>query len=241
MTLSKAVRQRLDDMSPTPTPITDQRVAHTPGTAGERSKVAEFTGDVANRLRGDKRILIALPAYEQFSSDGTGGNTETFNLGHDIIQSPVTDDAIVYIGGESYGRPDSIDYANNSIDVTDPGSNNNVHVFYVPGDAASIEVEKVAPNDTTQGLYDTNAKLLNGTNQHKEPEYLDTGETPLKPWIPGDFRVAVYVDAPYQVAYEDTAGDGATADNYLLSLPAMRGQDTVPGLAADVRQDMARR
>lgn len=215
-------------------------------TTGSRSRIAELPVETVHQIRTGRSnpFRLAVPAYEQFSSDGTGGNTETFNLSHDLIECPNTQDVLVYIGGSYYGNPDAVDYANDSIDVTDPGSNNNVHVWYMPGDTATLEVYKATPSSSASAneeLYTEALNLANQTKQAEQPEYFELGQSALQPFLASDMRLNVYVKAPYEVRFEDPAGDGATPDNMLLHIPVKRGGTTVAGLKSLIKSDMGSR
>ncbi|WP_251327927.1 hypothetical protein [Haloplanus pelagicus] len=215
-------------------------------TTGSRSLIAELPVETVHRILSGRSnpFRVAVPAYEQFSSDGTGGNTETFNLSHDLIQCPNTQNVVVYIGGSYYGNPDAVDYANDSIDVTDPGSNNNVHVWYMPGDTATLEVYKATPSSSASAneeLYTEALNLANQTKQAEQPEFFELNQSALQPFLASDMRLNVYVKAPYEVRFEDPAGDGATPDNMLLHIPVERGATTVAGLKQLIKSDMGSR
>jgi hypothetical protein len=210
-------------------------------TSGEKSRLASVTVPTPRGLLSgpENQVKIALPAYEGFSSDGTDGNTETFNLSNDLIQCPNTEDIVVYIGG-TRTQPDAVDYANDTVDVTDPGSNNNIHVFYMVSDVGSVQLRKVAPTGESNADQELDSAALHHINQQDQtdnPHYL-TFESDAEPWVPTDFALEINVTAQYQIALTDPDGDGAVADNALFEIPAVKARQEVPGLASAVRAQM---
>jgi len=241
------LQERLAATAASPTTVTP-RTFREDGTTdanvtGQRSRVARLRVDTLLRLHQgrDNPLRVAVPAYESFTSDGTGGNTETFDLSNDLLDAPVTESVDVWIGGSHYGSPDAVDYDAATIDVTDTGSNNTVHVWYTAADAATLELVKSTPNagtNSSQELYSENLRLVHQTEQQEQPEFLTLNQSPLQEWVAEDMAVDVYVTAPYSVRFSDPDGDGAVPTNALLNLPAHEGKDTVPGMAAAVRADM---
>ncbi|WP_231184719.1 hypothetical protein [Haladaptatus sp. DYF46] len=213
-------------------------------TAGERSLLAKFEAPAATGLVPGQRVDLALPAYESFATDGTAGNVETFNLAHDLLDSPNTDNIVVwegstYVGGEA--ALDAVDYANDTFDYTDDGTNNTLHVYYISGESADVELVKTTPNaggKSTQPLYNANLALVHSTNQSEQPERLGFSRSPLQGVVPTDWAVELYVDASYQVRFSDPDGDGTEPTNALLSFPARQSQQAISGLAATVKSDM---
>ena len=246
--MASNVAQRLRD---TPaqhnhiTPRTFREEGKTPVNAtGERSKIAELTLDTPLRLKSgrDNPFRVAVPAYEKLGpTDGSAGDSETFNLSHEIVESPVTQDAVVYLDGSLYGAPDSIDYANNSIDVTDPNTGSAVHVWYITGEAATLSLYKAIPNSETsnsQRLWKNQLARLHEQEQSKQPEFFNFPGRSWKPYLASDMKLRVYINAPYEVRFEDPDGHGNTATNMLLNIPTEQAQRTVPGLISTVKASM---
>ena len=239
------VVQRLRQLPATPGTISpatfEEEGDRTASTAGERSEIASLKAPAVLAVRGGQRFQVALPAYEKFSSDGTAGNTETFALSNSVMDTPNTADVVVWIGGTYYGAPDAVDYAANTIDVIDDGTNSNVHVYFISDEPADLEVQKVTTNENgNQGLYGENLRLVHETNQSEQPETPDVARTPLNPVVPTDFTVEVYLEAPYTFRWTDADGDGTRPTNLLFSFPVNRGKGHVAGLADAVAQDMSR-
>jgi hypothetical protein len=213
-------------------------------TTTDRERIARLKATRPLVARGDKRFQVAVPAFEQFSTDGSAGNTETFDLAHSLIEQPNTENLVVwnggsYVGGE--GALDAVDYAAGTFDYSDGGTNNTLHVWYMSGADASLEVEKVTSNDNNQqGLYSESLSLVHRTNQSEQPETPHVGETPLNPAVATDMYVDVYLDADYTFRWEDPDDDGATPTNLLFSFPIDHKRQSIPGLTDKVALDMSR-
>lgn len=246
---AQAIVEDVRELSSTPGHITPRdlrREASTSvNTVGERSNIASWTLDVVNRIQGgpSHRFPVAIPAYENpTTTDATADNTETVSLSHSVIQSPVTEDVIVYLDGTYYGEPDAVDYANDTIDISDPGTGSAVHVWYISDEAATLEIGKETPSAKTsakQELYSTPLNLVHQTNQAEQPEYFTFAESrPFEPFIADDMTLNVYVNAPYEVRFE-AEGGAATPDNMLLNIPVEKGKGTVEGFANFIANRMA--
>jgi len=214
-------------------------------TPGERSLVGSLTLDTPVRLRSGRsnRFKVALPAFEKLGpTDATADNSETFNLANDVIQSPNTQDVVVYLDGEYYGAPDAVDYAADSIDVTDSGTASDVYVWYMTADPATVSIYKKIPNAETsasQRLWTNQLARLHKQDQQEQPEYFQFGEG-WKPYLSSDMKLNVYVDAPFEVRFEDPDGHGNTPTNALFHIPVEQAQDTVPGLINIIKASMGR-
>ncbi len=229
----------------TPRTLGPSRFDTDPGTAGQRSRVARYrTGSLLAVLAGRSNpFKIAMPAYESFTTDGTGGNTETFTLSNDLIDPPHTQGIVVWENGSYQGMPGTVDFANNTFDYTDDGTSNTLHVFYIAGDAATLEVRKSAPSSSTkasQVLYEENLALVHETDQNDQPEFFEFGETPLQQFVGTDQAIDVYIDAPYTVRFSDPDGDGAEPTNALLNIPTAETGESVQGLPGIIKADMGR-
>jgi len=213
-------------------------------TGSDRAKLLEFRAERPLFIPPQSSLDVAIVAHEQFSTDGTDNNQETFNLSNDVIEGPPTSPNVVCWEDGNRIRPDSVDYSNNTIDVTDSGSNSTLDVYYIHSEQAGVEVEKVSPNDRASQLITRgNSGLLNRTKQHKQP--LKVGfDTPFEPFIPPKFRIRVYLDTggDYNVRWEGSSGtnSGAYANNALFTVPIMRGPSEVDGLREAVLEDITR-
>lgn len=244
--MAQNLRERLRQVSRTPGTLSPSTATETQAnTTGQESRIVRHRADTVHRLKHgrDNPFRVALPTYENpGSTDGTADNTETFNLSRSVIQNPVTEDVVVWLDGTYYGQPDAIDYANDTIDVTDSGTGSTVHVYYITNSPATLTVRKVtAGGDTKEPLYSSNLKLVHQTNQHEDPEYLRLTDSEWQEFVASDMTVDVFVDAPYPIQFTDDSGDGTEPTNALLHLPVEVGQDTVDGLASTIKQDMAER
>ena len=236
--------QRLRNAKRQPGHVVPDDMATSVNSQGQRSEVAEFRATTAHMLRTGQSnpLKLAIPAYQKFTSNATADDTETFDLTHSITECPVTQDAVVWINGEYYGSPDAIDYDAGTVDVTDDGTENRIHVYYICDAAASFEIRKQASNANTGGqrLYSGNLGLVHPSPQIEQPEYMTLNQTRFHRWVGTDMTINAYVDAPYTVRWTDNDGDGTEATNALLHIPAFIGQSEVSGLTSAVRQDMGR-
>jgi hypothetical protein len=212
----------------------------TNGSTGSKVEVASYQAKVPLALR-EEAMRLVLVTEEDFTTDGTADNTETFNLSNNIIQTGNTADLVLYEGG-SRVQPDSIDYGANSFDYTDDGTNNNLHAFYVFRNPVQVSVEKEAPSaqgGVSEVMYDDATSVLHERNQNKEPP-VPSFTSPLQPVVPVDWKLKVYADGPTAVEW-DEGTDDTTGTNALLRMPVNRAQRNVSGLARAVKQDIVGR
>jgi len=231
----------------------DQRVFAREGvvntnTPGEESTICSLTVDASLMIRHGRtnRFALTVPAYEQFTTDGNAGNSETFQLSHDLVDSPNVRSVVVWNGSSLVPASEiTEDFDADSFDYTDAGTGNTLHVWYVSEEAATFTVEKSAPSNgqNTEPLYEENLALVHPTNQTDQPEffgpYRSSGEgIDLTPYLGDDMELQVKLDAPYTVEVEAPNGDDAHATNWLMDIPVNRGTRAVPGLTAGVADAM---
>ncbi|WP_323192849.1 hypothetical protein [Halostella sp. PRR32] len=216
-----------------------------PNTTGEESVVADLQAERPVALRDDKDadLKLVIPAWESFSTDGTGGNTETFNLSNDIIDSPSTVSFLLYEEG-SLVDADSVDYANNSFTYTDDGTNNTLDVFYVPRTPADVRLKKVISDGTTsigQDVYEENTAILHSRDQAEQPTEVDVSSSELERYIPRKSNLQLIVNADYTVRFEapERTNGVPKATNAILSVPKFQTESNVPGLQQAVKADAA--
>lgn len=206
----------------------------------DETAVLELQASQPFALRNGHRYRLVPVARETFTTDGTGGNTETFTLSHDIIQSDQSDDLVLYEGSNQVAE-DSIDYANDSFDYTDDGTNNTLTVYYVTATQAAWELQKVGPGGTPdETLVSHDGALVARRDPNRDPLEFDLRASPLQPVVPSDFKLQVTVDGPYSAGW-DPATDPAPI-NFLVSIPIQRAKvSEVPGLPEAVRTDSSER
>lgn len=216
----------------------------TGGTSGQRSKIAEWDIDAPIVLREAGDIRLALTVVEQFQGDGNAGNTETYNLSADLIQTPNTEDLVIFEGG-TRAQPASVDYAANSFDYQ-AGANNYVHAAYVAGDPGQITLEKEAPRSKggiSEIVFDAPAALIHRRDQNDQPPRFSFN-VPEAKVVPRKWTLALYADiAAYDVEWDDSNtanSQGATAVNAIASFPTKVGSRDVPGLADTVKRHIIR-
>lgn len=238
-----SVADILDGMKREPRPLSPLDDFETAvNQTGTDSEILSLQAETVLALRDGADLKVSIPAYESYTTDGTGGNTETFNLSHDLVDSPNTESLVLYENGNRVS-PDSIDYANNTIDYTDDGTGNTLHVYYVAGDAATVSLEKVSPGGKTSQAEDLktfNAGRANRQDQQEDPITLSFSGSWLERFLATDMVLSAKIDAPYTVRFrEDT--DGTEATNALFHTTATQGASDAPGLLAAINEDMGGR
>lgn len=212
------------------------------GSPGQLSVVAEFEAEELFALRGDKPFGFAPTARETFSTDGTGGNTETFTLSNSLIESRSTPDAVAAFidDGSTVERisVDAVRFDADEIDVTDDGTDNTLVVFYTSGVQARAELRVVGPNGIRKTILEPNVDLVHRRDRFEQPLRLDF-ESGLEPVVPRSFRVQILIDAPYLATNIYEGSETVTAPNSILSVPIRRATSRVEGVARAVRQDIA--
>ncbi|WP_435332839.1 hypothetical protein [Haloarchaeobius sp. TZWWS8] len=208
-------------------------------TTGEKSVVATYAAPRPIRLREDREMDLAVPAYESFTTDGSG-TAQTHSLSHDIIDTPATEALVLWSDGSPV-QPGSVDYAANSFDYTDGGAAETLDVYYIPRNPAVVEFEKVAPGGGStikQPLFEIPTAIAHTRDQSKDPLSFDLGRTGLQDTVPRKWVVQVSVNAPYTVKFEESTR-GTSATNALLSVPRAQTEARVPGLKDAVKADIA--
>lgn len=239
------VMDQLAKIGRRPTELSPRQFQTSTNSQGQMSEVADFTVDTALAVRTGRSnpLRIAIPAYESKTTDGTAGNTETFALSYDLIDTPNTGSLVLWENG-TLVSPDSVDFANDSFDYTDDGTGNTLHVYYIPGNAATLEVRKIMPNSKIsagEALYEGNLGLVHNAKQAEQPEYFTLNESELQRFLAADMDLEVRIDAPYQIRWEDPDGDGTEPTNALLQIPAQKADSEVEGLGSAIRADMGDR
>jgi len=208
---------------------------------GTESDILTLQAETVLALQAGE-IQVSIPAYEQFTTDGTADNTETFNLSHDLVDSPNTQSVVLYENGNRVA-PDSIDYGADTVTYTDDGTNNTLHVYYIVGDAATLRVERRIPGGKTsqsETLKTLNVGITNQKDQQENAEELRFGSSWLERYLATDMELVVTLDAPYTCRFrEDT--DGTEATNALFHMTAEQGNKRAPGLLSAIREDLGAR
>jgi hypothetical protein len=212
------------------------------GTSGEKTLIASFKAPNPMVLRPDRPLRIVAPAFETFTTSGNG-NSETFTFGNSITESPQSVDLILYADG-SQEAEDSIDYANDTFDYTDDGTQQDLAVYYISDDDADLIIERQAPatnGSVSDRVFDTPLALMHQRDQNKQPRQFAVGESPLQRVVPTDWKINVYIDAEYTTKFEDSANGGTEAVNGLLSVPYKQGHREVDGLGTAVAHNIVDR
>jgi len=210
------------------------------GQSGQRSRIATFEAESPLALRRDAPMRLMFIEVEEFTTDGTADNTETFNLSNNLIETVNTTDLVLYNDGERV-QPDAVDYGAESFDYTDAETGSTLHAYYVCRDPVKVEIERRAPR--AQGavqdvVFDDVTSILHERNQNKEPPQFDF-DHPLDSIVPRKWYVDVYAEGPVGFDWDDDGTNNpqdTEATNALLSLPVNRAKQDVPGLAQAVRE-----
>lgn len=190
-------------------------------------------------LRQNARYRFVPVVRENFTTDGTTGNSETFTLANDLIDSDVSDNVLVYEDGNRISA-DSVDFANNEITVTDSTANSTLTTYYVSGEQASVKLRKVSPGGTTsESLVEFDAGLSNRRDPNRDPRRFSLNQSALQPVFARDFRLEWSIDGPYSAGADPS---DPTPVNNLITVPIHRaGVSRIDGLSTALNKDMADR
>jgi len=237
--MAASIMQQLQNAVWQPGTISRRDWSYSTNTTGEASTVATYQAPRPLRIREDREMDLAVPAYETFDTGGAGSQ-ETFNLSHNLLDTPATEALVLWSDG-SRVQPGSVDYAADSFDYTDGGSVETLDVYYIPRDPADVEFKKVAPGGGAtleQPLFSIPTAIAHTRDQNEDPLSFDLGRTQLHDTVPRKWQVKMIVDAPYTVQFEeDTRGTSAT--NALLSIPRAQTESRIQGLKDAVKADIA--
>lgn len=240
------VIDELTEVGTQPQRLKRQDFTLTDGTANQRSKIASYQPDLPLALRDDAPIRLAIVAGEEFTTDGTADNTETFSLANNIVDTPNTTALVLFDDGARV-QPDSVDYSADSFDYTDSGTGSTMHAFYVARNPGQIEVEKTAPTSSSgmnEKVFDDVTSILAERNQNKDSLMFEFDGSPLEPVVPARWTIDVYVDVPYAVRWDDdnlTTTNGDTALNAIVSMPVRRAERNIEDLGQAVKRDIIER
>lgn len=211
------------------------------GESGSRTLVASFEAPYPLVLRGDRPLRIIVTAFETFETDGSG-STQTFELTHDLVESPQSADVRVFADGER-AKPEAINYDDDEIEYADGGDVEELAVYYISGEDMEFEIEKEAPStdgSASERVFSTPLALMHQRDQDEQPRTFDVGQSTLQPVVPTDWKLNVYTDGDYSVTFEDD-DTGTVARNAVLSLPIKQGNRPVDGLGREVAHDIVDR
>jgi hypothetical protein len=233
------VMERLAAVDTRPTALRRADFEESPHAGGSgEDTIYEFTANAPFGIR-DQRYRVVPVARESFSTDGNS-DQDTFTLSHDIIDSRVSDDLVLYEGDQQVSA-DSIDYANDTFDYTDNGTGNDLTAYYVVATQAAVKIRKVAPGDSnSETLVEHDAALINRRDPNKDPLVFDLNASQLQRTVPRDWKLQITIRGPFD-AGRDPDTDPAPV-NALVQIPINRADVAeVDGLAAAVNTDTARR
>lgn len=236
---AQKVSQRMKQIGGSDQSLGRQDFDLSPATANEDSLVAELKADVPLAIRENAAARIAFTTGEEFTTDGTAGNTETFSLSFNAVDTRNATSFLLYDDG-AIVQPDAVDYSANSFDFTDGGTGSTLHAFYLARDPGAVRVEKVAPKaggQVSEDLLDDATSALVDRDQNKEPPEFQFSK-PFENVVPANWKLQVYVDAPAPVRWDDsnlTTSNGDVAMNAVLTIPIFQFADKVEGLSDAVK------
>lgn len=231
MPTAEQIKQALANVPRSKQKLSGSQMTLSANSPGEASVVAEYQAERPLGIRDRKPYEADIPAYESKTSDGSAGDSETFTLSHDLVDAEsVPNPVVVYVEGTGYVEPDAVRYDADEVDVTDPGTNNPVHIWYMAGDQARIVVRKTSPKGVPEDVDEDDMGLKNLRDQHKDPLRFDF-DHPFEGVIPTDWTIEIRIDAPYTVKWSAAGGD-AEPTNARISLPIFRARDNIEGLSS---------
>jgi hypothetical protein len=213
MAEKKTVSEKLQGVGIDKKNLSREDFTRTQGSSGSPTDIATFEAPEDMEIRPGKRLKIAIPVVETTTTNGTG--SQTVSLSNDIIESPNTQDILIY-SNEGSGDPDtvvepsSVDYDANSFDYDDGGSAEDLEIYYIARNPGTVDIKKVAPQtegSVEETLYGDASSLINTTNQQQEPIKLDLNQSRLQRVVPEDWDIVVTVDLPYDSSVADKVGN----------------------------------
>lgn len=211
------------------------------GVANQRQKIASYKAKSPIAFR-EASLRLAFVVVEQFQTNGTGGDTETFSLSNDVLDTANTSSFALYESGNPV-QADTVDYDADTFDYTDDGTSNYLHAAYVARDPVQIDIEKSAPSgagQVSQPLFDDVTSMLHERNQNKSPPSMQFNSVE-ESVVPRNWSVDIYADGPVALAWDDsdTANpQGIEAVNPVVSLPIIRAKQNISGLSRAVKRDI---
>lgn len=168
-------------------------------TAGQPSEMADIRipKGYVYAFTDEQPVKAFLYTHEQFTTDGTNGNAETFNLTNNIVQSAGrsqetagagagevntqgAQNLVLYDSGTQV-QPNTIDFGANQFTYEDAGSNSTLDVYYLWGEGSEVVLRHY---DTAQESYDE--RVADTVRGFHTPNPYDRTEAPT---VQGKFEV----------------------------------------------------
>ncbi len=220
-------------------PLRDMTVGLDETTRDGLDRVAEFVADQMIVLRGDDKFVPGILARESFTANSDGGDAETFELSHDLIDSGhLSTDVSVFVDDGTVAQvwPDSVDYAADSVTVSTP-ADAEVTIFYASGAQGRMLLRKVSEKGITADVIELDPGLVHRRDKLSDPIQLDF-DRPLEPVIPEHFSFELIADVPYTPAVTVPSGD-ERAPNPVVQVPYYRVLSDISGAQSVVRRSMS--
>ncbi len=214
-------------------PLTQSDFDLSANETGNRSRVATRKAIRPVVVRENARYDVNIPAYQSYTTDGAAGDTETINLDHNVIDADgVSEDVVVFEGGADATADVTVDYAANTVDLANTDADASVDIWYMTDAQARLEIRKTAPSNYYADLDERDAGMVNLRDQSRDPLTFEFSD-PFGGAIPTDWRLEIYIDAPYPVKWSGT-GD-AKPRNALISVPIHRKNNELDPLETVVK------
>jgi hypothetical protein len=204
-------------------------------------RVAQFTADSLIVLRENSKFVPGIVAREQFTANSDGTDSETFDLGHGLIDSGHLSSSItVFIDNGvsvSQVRPESVDYQTGTVTLSAP-ADADVIVFYASSDQGRMLLRKVSEQGLVTDIIELDPGLVHRRNKLSDPIHL-AFERPLEPVVPKHFSIEIVCDVPYTPALTYSGSGTAVAPNPVIQTPFYRVFGEIEGAKAAVRRSMS--
>ena len=235
------ILNRLNDIPTSRDTLTRADFEASPYSGGdEETAILEYQARQPLAVRDGARYRIVPVVRETFSTDGTADNSETFNLGSNLIDSDVSEDVVLYDAG-SRAQPDSVDYTADSFDYSSPNTDSTLTVYYVAATQATLKLKKVGPGGSnSETLVQHDIGIINRRDPNRDPLEFNLNLSPLQGTVPTDWSLEWRISGPFNSGWDPE--NDPTPVNFLVSLPINRANvSEVEGLASEVSRDTSER
>jgi len=206
---------------------------------GDETAILEHKADQPFALRNGARYRIVPVVRESFTTDGSAGDTETFDV-PGLLDSAVSQDVVLYDDGDLV-EPDAVDYANGTFDYTDADTGSDLTAYYVSKAQANLKLKKVGPGGSNgETLVRHDAGLLNRRDPNRDPLTFELTASPLQSVVPADYTLKWTISGPYAAGWDPETDPEPVS--LLVSLPIARAAvEQIDGLASAVALDSSER
>jgi hypothetical protein len=227
---ARVVLERLNATGGSNDRLTTAGLDKYPNTQGKHTLIAEYKALRPLAIRQGVTYDLHITAHETYETDGNAGDTETVSLSYGLVDADsVPEDVVVFSEGVDVTSDVTADYAANEIDVANTNADETLDIFYVTDEQARVEIRKKAPKNVQGTLEERDAGLINFREQTRDPLEFNFSDQ-FGGLVPTDWKVQVFIDAPYQIQWSKDRDNGtATNRNALIDLPIFRHAAEVEG------------